>query len=250
MACIPVCPEGAIHADADANVLTDFDKCTHCFKCVEECYFNARNPSGKLYTVSTLFKEVMKDEVVFRTSGGGVTLSGGEPTQHKEFCVELLKRLRHERIHTAVETCGYAKWENLKEIAAYTDLFLYDIKAVDAKLHMKWTGVDNSLILENAQKLAGMGAKMIIRVPLITDVNDDENEFGKIARFAAGLDGVSEMHILPFHQIGSSKYEMTGSMYEMHDWPEQSTEKAQQCKKLAENAGLRVSIGGSGFVQD
>lgn len=249
-ACIPVCPEQAISLDESCGIVTDMDKCRHCFACVDECYFDARKPSGKEYTVSTLFKELCKDEVVFETSGGGVTLSGGEPTQHIEFCGALLTLLKDAGIHTAMETCGFVPWEKLNTLIGKVDLFLYDIKTADAAASKQWTGVDSALILNNAQKLAAAGANMVIRVPLIPGVNDTDEAFGEIVAFCRRLPGVNEMHILPFHQVGAFKYDMLAAGYELADWEEESADAAQRCKELAECAGFKVSVGGTGFAQN
>ncbi len=248
-ACIPVCPEHAILLDESGDIVTDMGQCRHCFACVDECFFDARKPSGKPYTVTALYKELLKDEVVFKTSGGGVTLSGGEPTQHIEFCGALLTLLKNAGIHTAMETCGFVPWEKFQTLLGKVDLFLYDIKMADAAASKQWTGVDNALILSNAQKLAAAGANMVIRVPLIPGVNDSDAAFGDIVAFCRQLPGVNEMHILPFHQVGASKYDMLSADYELANWAEESADTAQRCKQLAERAGFKVSLGGTGFAQ-
>jgi pyruvate formate lyase activating enzyme len=149
-----------------------------------------------------------------------------------------------------METCAYTQWEKLQTLLGKVDLFLLDIKAMDRERHMQWTGVYNDVILENARRLSEEGAKLFIRVPLIPGVNDTKEEFSKIAAFAAGLKNVHELHILPFHQIGSTKYDMVGKEYALKDWEEESLEKAEECRKIAENAGLRVSVGGTGFASE
>lgn len=248
-ACIPACPEHAVSLDAGGDIVTDMSQCRHCFACVDECFFDARKPSGKPYTVSALHKELCKDEVVFKTSGGGVTLSGGEPTQHIEFCGALLTMLKDAGIHTAMETCGFAPWDKLRTLLGKVDLFLYDIKTADAAASKQWTGADNALILDNARKLAAAGANMVIRVPLIPGVNDSDEAFGDILAFCGQLPGVSELHILPFHQVGASKYDMLAADYALAGWEEESADAAERCKALAEHAGMRVSLGGTGFAQ-
>lgn len=248
-ACIPACPEHAVAPDESGGIVTDMGKCRHCFACAGECYFDARKPSGKEYTVSALFRELRKDEVVFKTSGGGVTLSGGEPTQQIEFCGALLTLCKDAGIHTAMETCGFVPWEKLSTLLDKVDLFLYDIKTANAAASRRWTGVDNALILSNAEKLAAAGANLVMRVPLIPGMNDTDEAFGEIVAFCRRLPGVNEMHILPFHQVGASKYDMLGAFYELTDWEEESAEATQRCKQLAERAGFKVSVGGTGFAQ-
>lgn len=248
MACIPACSQSAVSVDESGYIKTDRNRCVGCLKCVEACCFLARSASAKPYTPEALFRELMKDEVVFRTSGGGVTLSGGEPTQNIGFCHELLTLCKSAGLHTALETCGHASWVDFERIFDKVDLFLYDIKMIDPDKHRQWTGVSNALILDNAQRLAERGANIVVRVPLIPGVNDTREAFSAVARFAAGLDGVSELHILPFHQVGSSKYDMIGRTYALKDWEEESPDKAEACRLIAQAAGLRVSVGGTGFA--
>jgi pyruvate formate lyase activating enzyme len=200
--------------------------------------------------VDECFKEILKDRVFFRNTAGGVTLSGGEPTMYPEFVSRLLKLCREEGIYTAIETCGYTSWKSLEKVAKSTDLFLYDIKAIDPKKHREWTGAGNRLILSNARKLAQIKKKMIIRVPLIPGVNDDEEEFKRIVEFAKSLETVETMHLLPFHHIGRSKYETLDMDYAVGGLKEPDEEKIEKCRRIGEEAGLRVDVGGSGFVSE
>jgi len=246
--CVKACTEGAIYIDGNGQLVTEREKCTICGECVNVCYSKARMICGKCYTVEELFKEIMKDKVTFFETSGGVTLSGGEFTLYPEFVCELLEKCRNEHIHTAIETCGYVKWSSLLRIEPYVDLFLYDVKLISPDKHKEWTGIDNSLILENLKKLSGMGSNIIIRVPLIPGVNDDEEEFTRIAEYVKSLGNITDIHIMPFHQLGSSKYKAIGLDYTLTDLTEDNSEKIEKCRIIAQNHGLKVDIGGSDIV--
>ncbi|MGA2547679.1 MAG: glycyl-radical enzyme activating protein [Rectinemataceae bacterium] len=246
-ACIEACPEKANDRDGDGRIRFERERCKTCGSCVGSCHYGARSLSGKPYSVQALLEEVGKDLVVFGNSGGGVTLSGGEPLIHPAFVEELLLGCRREGIHTAVETCGYLPWAHFERALPDVDLFLFDIKLIDSGKHERWTGASNRLILDNARRLAELGKRMIVRVPLIPAVNDDEGEFEAILRFTVEALKVDELHILPFHQIGSSKYDLVGREYEMKDAPEDNEGAVARCRLMAEGRGLRVSVGGTGF---
>jgi pyruvate formate lyase activating enzyme len=249
-ACVQVCPRKAISFGESGRIITDYDKCDGCWLCVNECYYQARQLTGKPYTVEEVFLEVKKDEVFYRDTGGGVTLSGGEPLLQPEFCFELFQESGKYSIETAVETCGYTDWKNFERILPVTNLFLYDMKLLDGNKHKKWTGVDNELILKNAKKLVKAGKKLIVRIPLIPGVNDDREEFGSIVRFVKELGSVDSIHITPFHQIGSSKYEMMGVEYALKGLNEENACNIEHCKQIAVDMGFKVSIGGAGFKED
>lgn len=247
--CLKACPAGAIRPGEDGRILTDRRSCTVCGRCVEACYPGARKICGQPYTVDEVYKEVLKDEVVYATTSGGVTLSGGEFTLYPEFAAQILERCRRRGIHTAIETCGYAPWERMELIARPVDLFLFDVKVIDPEKHRRWTGVDNRLILENARRLPGAGRRMIVRVPLIPKVNDDADEFGRIVEFAGSLNAAS-LHILPFHQLGKSKYAALDLDYALSDLEEPTEEAVERCREIAVQRGLKVSVGGSGVISE
>lgn len=246
-ACAEACVRQAAHRDADGAVRFDRSRCEACGRCLPACWYKAREMSGRPYSVRRLLEQIVKDRVAFRNSGGGVTLSGGEPLLHPAFVAELFQNCRRQGIHTAVETCGAVPWGHFEQVLPVTDLFLYDLKLLDPAKHERWTGAGNRLILDNIRALAAGGRRLVVRVPLIPGVNDDDAEFGAIARFAAGLPGVEELHILPFHQVGSSKYALVGRAYELEDLTEDNEARVARCRQLAEEQGLRVSVGGAGF---
>jgi pyruvate formate lyase activating enzyme len=249
-ACVEACAEKATWQDAEGKVRFDRATCTSCGKCVATCYYRAREMSARPYTVDRLLQVLLRDRVAYRNSGGGVTLSGGEPLLHAAFSAEVLRRCKAEGIHTAVETCGAVSWKSFEAALPYTDLFLYDIKLVDPAAHREWTGISNEEILGNLAALANRGARLIPRIPLIPKLNDGEAEFTAIAKLCAALPSVTEMHIMPFHQVGSSKYELVGRSYRMAGVGEENAERVAACRKIAEEHGLRVSVGGSGLKNE
>ncbi len=244
--CIDACPNGCIQYSENGAVITDRQKCNQCFECVEACPFQARQVSCKAYTIDTLFKELNKDEIFFKNTEGGITISGGEPMLQTNFCFELLYRLKQKNIHTAIETSGFTKWKNFKKISSVVDLFLYDIKLFSSDKHMEWTGQDNTIILENLGKLVDLNKNIIVRVPLIPGVNDGD-EFKRIIDYISQYQSISEIHILPFHQMGSSKYGMLGKEYLSKNISEDNFKAVELCQNYAKVNGYEVSIGGSGL---
>lgn len=249
-ACVEACPERANVLGEDGKMDLDRSKCRTCGDCVGSCHFKARQLSGKPWSVPALLEEIRKDRVVFANSGGGLTLSGGEPLMNPDFVSLLLRECSREGIHSAIETCGSLPWSHFAQVLPWVDLFLYDIKLMESASHERWTGSGNRLILENARRLASLGKRIIVRVPLIPGVNDEEGEFAAIARFAAEDLGLGELHILPFHQIGSSKYELVGRDYQLRELEEDNEKGIDRCRRIAEALGLRVSVGGTGFLNE
>ena len=183
--------------------------CNACGECTLFCQQQAREVCGKELSVEEVFEEVMKDEVFFQNTGGGITLSGGECTMFPEYALELLKKAKARGIHTAVETCGFCEPEALSAIEKDVDLFLYDIKLITPSLHKKWTGQENEKIKLNLEHLIQNKRAVVIRIPLIAGVNDGE-EFQKILDYLKNVPTIKDIHILPFHQLGSSKYRLSG----------------------------------------
>ena len=185
-------------------------KCIGCGECKkdgftpEDCLGEATVLYGKEVMVEELLPILLEDKDFYKTSGGGVTLSGGECLVQADFCAELLKRLKENEIHTAVDTCGFVPRTALDKVIPYTDVFLYDIKAYDEDVHIKCTGVSNKQILENLKYLNMLGKKIEIRIPYVPDFNDGQIE--KIARFLAPLQNITKIRILPYHNYAGSKY--------------------------------------------
>jgi pyruvate formate lyase activating enzyme len=224
--CLEVCKLGAISSPG----AIDRSKCNLCGECTETCYAEALELLGKKMTIDQLMEIVEKDKELLISSGGGVTLSGGEPMMHSGFAVELLRRLKETGYHTALDTSGYTTWEKLKQALEYSDLVLYDLKHMDSLKHKQHTGVSNDLILENLRKTSKNGNSIWIRVPLIPRINDDEENLRELADYVKGLE-VERTYILPYHTLGVAKYAALDREYELKIEPH-SFEKLKEIKEL------------------
>jgi len=199
---------------------------------------------GRKYSIDEVLMEIEKDIVFFEESGGGITLSGGEPLKQYDFALELLKKCKKREIHTCVDTTGNVSGEKLNEIAKFTDIFLYDIKHVDDKQHIKYAGVSNKQIISNLKMLDEMGKDIWIRIPLIPNINDDESEILRLLELLSGLKNRYPIQLLPFHKIGNQKYEKFGIKYHMSDTNEPDEEHNERILKMFHDAGHTASIGG------
>lgn len=202
--CVSVCPTGA-SALKDGHSAIERHKCEGCGDCVENCPNDARTLIGKYVTVDEVIHEVIRDKKYYDNSGGGVTLSGGEPLYQPEFAQSILKSCKQAGLHTAIETCGYAPWPTMEKLLECTDLVLYDIKCIEPKKHRDATGQSNELILENVKKLARC-ITMRVRVPLIPDFNDSSEEVKAIVNFVKKEMGSVEIELLPYNKLGECKY--------------------------------------------
>ena len=205
-ACFEVCPVGANRME-DGVHRVDSGTCLRCMRCVSECFSGALVRAGEDVDTDFLVRRILGNRRYFLESGGGITVSGGECMLQPEGLEELLSACRAEGIHTAVDTCGNVPWENFGRILPFTDLFLYDLKAMDSCVHRKCTGAGNERILENFGHLVREGARILVRIPYVPGYNDGELE--KIAAYLAGFDGV-KAELLGYHELGNSKYRALG----------------------------------------
>ena len=199
---------------------------------------------GKDITVADVLKIVKQDMPYYRRSGGGMTLSGGEMLCQSEFAYALLRCAKEAAINTAVETTGFASYDVIEKMLPYIDTVLMDIKHTNSVKHKEFTGQPNELILENAVKIAQNASKLVVRVPVIPTFNDTEAEIADIAKFAASLNGVSEINLLPYHRFGKDKYDGLNREYLMGDLPSPTDEHMEKLKAVAESYGLKCKIGG------
>ncbi len=224
--CGVLCPQSA-HLFGDGHEINR-DACILCGLCADGCTCEALEIAGKEMDAKEIIAEVLKDKVFYKNSGGGMTLSGGEPLMQFDFVYELLKLAKQNDIHTCIETCGYAKTEDMLRIAEFTDIFLYDWKITDENLHEKYTGVKNGIILENLRKIDEMGSKIILRCPIIPGVNDTDGHFNGIADIVNSLKGILAVEIEPYHSLGNSKYAKLGKA-------EKQSSFEEPCKHQVEN---------------
>ncbi len=199
---------------------------------------------GKDVLVKDLIPEILLDSPYYRRSGGGVTLSGGEVLAQPEFARDLLRALKAEGLHTAIETTLNAPQEHIEQILPYLDLCLMDIKHIDSNKHRDFTTAPNERILENAKMVANSNVELIIRTPVIPTFNDTAEEIKAISKFASSLPGVKEHHLLPYHRLGFDKYSGLGRKYSLEDIEPPTKEKMEYLKSVAEESGLKVQIGG------
>lgn len=240
--CVKVCPQNAIKIENN-KLTTDYDKCNHCRQCEIYCIKGARQVVGKEYTVEEVLKEVMKDKVFYEESNGGVTISGGEPLVQINFVEGLLKKLKNENIHTAVDTCGAVNFENIQIVSQYTDLFLYDIKLMDDEKHKLFTGLSNKLILDNLKKLSIIHNNINLRMIIIEGVNSDESHIEKTIHFIKDLN-IRKINLLPYHDIAKHKYKKLEIIYEDEKMSKPCDEKMEHFKEMLEREGYEVKIGG------
>lgn len=244
--CVEECPEGAITEYNNKRVI-DRKAClaaTGCRKCADICPTSAMNIVGKYMTVEDAVAEVMEDVAFYRRSGGGTCISGGEPLMQADFTVQFLKRCQERLIDTAMETCGHVRWDLLSEAAQYADLVLIDIKHMDPVSHKQGTGVSNETILENIARLAELGKKIRIRLPVIPGFNDSEINLRKTAEFMV-LNNLEYIDLLPFHSTGSYKYEQLDREYECLATREPSSDEMVEHMNLFKGYGLNGTIGGA-----
>ena len=225
----------------DGEIKINRELCKACGACVAACLSDARTVSGKFMTLEEVLDIVKRDTLFYRNSGGGVTASGGEPTYQPDFLQELFRRCQDSGLHTTLDTCGYVRWEVLERILEYVDLVLFDIKHMDPVRHRELTGVDNQLILENARRIAQKGKPMIMRMPLIPGCNDSSGNIKSVAEFMSQT-GLQRIDVLPYHQLGASKYKRLGKEYQLSKVKSYEEEEVQRIKGLLESYGLEVSI--------
>lgn len=231
--CLEVCPEKAIRFENPDRI--DRSRCTVCGLCVAFCPAGALEMVGKEVTVEELVREVEKDRLFYEESGGGVTISGGEPLTQFAFAVELARALKVRGFHVALDTSGYAEgkkkdWEKLKTLAEVVDLVLYDVKLIDARKHVYYVGVSNEGILQNARRLFALfPEKLWLRYPLIPGINDDEEDFKKLQLFLRNFPGV-RLEVLPYHRLGVGKYARLGKEYVLSAICPLSEEEVQEVK--------------------
>ncbi|MDP6636473.1 MAG: glycyl-radical enzyme activating protein [Phycisphaerae bacterium] len=208
-ACIDNCPNDAMRIDAGARTC-DRDLCVRCGKCVDGCFSGALEMIGREVSVEDVMVDVRKDAPFYRTSGGGVTISGGEPLVQSEFATALLRQCQAEGFHTALDTSGQGAWESLESTARHADLVLYDLKVIDPAAHEKHTGVSNDLILDNLRRLCALDVPVEIRMPIVPGLNDSAQDIDAAGEFISSLGNIACVRLLAYHRLAAAKYERLG----------------------------------------
>lgn len=209
-ACLAACPENARSIDGGVPSI-DREKCRACGLCAEICPFGAPERVGGEVSVGEILAELERDRVFLERSGGGLTLSGGEPTAQPSFASALLSAARETGLHTCIESCGFCSRETLARLLPDVDLFLYDWKITDEREHIRYTGVSNRQIAENLAFLSDSGARVILRCPMIPDVNINEEHLLGIARLAREMRAVEAIELMPYHPMGIGKASALGA---------------------------------------
>jgi pyruvate formate lyase activating enzyme len=240
--CLVVCEPGALKLEAGRLYWTE-RLCDRCGECVRVCPGEAIQPVGEELGAADALRRVLRDAPFFR-SGGGVTLTGGEPALQPVFAEAVLRMAREEGLHTAMETCGYAPWANFEPLLPHLDLVLFDIKHMDPLRHKGATGADNELILENTRRISESGVATVIRVPLIPGFNANSQDLGAIAQFVLGLRNIQEVNLLPYHTLGRAKYAALGRDYPPGDLSPLKPEETESLAEFVRGFGLSVTVGG------
>jgi pyruvate formate lyase activating enzyme len=251
--CLTACPKGAItHGEVFQHMVTkedirlvaiDRDKCDNCGSCANVCYPDALFMCGTDYEVDELIEKLVRDKPFYDQSGGGVTISGGEALSQPEFTVALLKSLKEKGIHTSLDTTGFSSEKNIDAVLPYTDLFLYDLKHMKNDLHKQVTGVPNEFILKNAKRIAHAGGKLQIRIPVIPQFNDTEENIRETGEFCKSLgDAVTLIQLLPYHNLGVMKHLRISNNKKVAQAPVPTDEKINALKKILEDIGLKVTV--------
>jgi pyruvate formate lyase activating enzyme len=231
--CLSACPVDALALTAQGMYINR-ERCDVCGTCAEACPAAALEVIGREWTPDTLLAEVLKDQIFFETSGGGVTLSGGEPMMQADFLLDFLPLLRAAELHVALDTCGAAAWARYEQVLPWVDLVLYDLKFIDPGFHRTSTGVDNRVILGNARRMAVAGQPMWIRTPLIPGHTADPANITALAEFIASqLPTVERWDLLAYTNLGGPKYHRLDVPYELEGVPLLNRTEVEELHALA-----------------
>jgi len=241
--CLQNCPKSALTLTSK-TISVDREECNSCGICTQKCSTDALSIAGKTASTKDILLETEKDTAFYEESHGGVTLSGGEPLLQPDFLNALLGELKKREIHTALDTSGYTSYPILNRIIGKVNLFLYDIKLMDDAKHRKYTGVSNRSILDNLKKLAQSESNIAISLPIITNINDDQENITKTGEFISSLSHVQQVSILPYHRTAADKYKNLGRQYKLGRIQPPSNEKLKAIREELETFGLTVKTGG------
>jgi pyruvate formate lyase activating enzyme len=239
--CVPLCPVGAIDLSGQ-TLRVERSLCTGCGECTEVCPSEALVMLGRMTTTRDLCQELMKDKSFFKHSGGGVTLSGGEPLLDTDYVFDLSVKLKREGISTGIDTCGCVPLRNIERVLPYVDFFLWDIKHMDPHRHKELTGVSNETVLENLKAVSRLRVPIYIRMPVIPGHNDSGENIRVACEFILSLPTVVEIDLLPVHHLGQARYESLNRVYPISGLPLIADPVLEEFKRLVESYGLKTCI--------
>jgi len=238
--CVQACTRGALCLRAALEV--DRERCDACGQCVQACNTEALSLAGRELAVGEILQELLRDQIFYRHSGGGVTFSGGEPTAQPQALCALARLCRDRGLHTCLETCGFFPWEAIEGTLPALDLILFDLKHLDSGRHRELTGAGNELVLENFRRLVAAGKQVVARFPLLPGVNDDPAHLARLGDFLQGCAPGQRLDLLPYHRLGNGKYGSLGRDYPMHEVEPPTEEQLQAVKEFFETRGLAARI--------
>ncbi len=239
--CAKACPKDAVVFEKGKRI--DRELCDRCGECAEVCYAEALTILGKEYDVRSLLEVVERDRAFYGQSGGGVTVSGGEPTVQFDFLFDFLRAAKEAGLSTVIETCGAFAWSKFEELLPHLDIIYFDLKAADQKEHKRLTGIDNERILANARRIAKSGRRVVFRIPLVPEMTVADDNISGLIGLLKELKQ-QEVHLLPYHKMGESKLNRIDSVLEPLGLEPLSEERVAEIRSRFEAAGLKVSIGG------
>ncbi len=240
-ACLDACVQGA-HSVDNGHHRFRRELCSGCGECVDTCYAKSLVLVGASKSVEEVVDEILQDQAFYASSGGGVTLSGGEPLLQIDFSAAVLARCQERGIHTAIETAANFPWARVEAILPHVDLVMMDIKHMDSAAHRRSTGVRNERILENAARLGRQPQPLIVRTPVIPGVNDSAAQIGAIAAFVATLPNLLYYELLPYHPMAESKYRSLGQLYRATDLVPPSPAHMASLTEAAGEAGVTMRL--------
>ena len=239
-ACLSACKHGGIAPEGVYRI--NRANCTSCSACTEVCYYGALVKYGEEMTAQQAFDKVRRDKMFFDASGGGVTVSGGEPLLHPDFVYELFSLCHGEGISTCIETCGFVPWESFEMVLPVTGMFYFDLKLMDESAHIAYTGRSNRLILSNAAALARTGANILFRQPLIPGVNDSPAHISASAEFIKSIGGKHSLQLMPYHRMGTSKYAALNMPYTLETLSPMSADTAEKAAEGYRRLGVDCTV--------
>lgn len=242
-ACFERCPRGA-HVQVDGQRLFHRELCQACGRCVDTCYAEALVMAGRWWTPEELLEELLRDQPFYEQSGGGITLSGGEPLMQQAFSLRVLQLCRQAGLHTAIETAAFCRWEEMAELLPWLDLVMMDIKLADDEQHRAATGVSNRRVLENARRLAETDMPLIVRTPVVPTVNDTAEAIEAIAAVVRDFPNLLYYELMPFHRLAEGKYRSLDIPYQARDFDPPTREAMEALAERARALGVpKVKVG-------